>query len=230
MNETQQVMDRKRYAYGLDVVGQIAPSRHALLDIGCGPGTFLEVARERGWGVTGLEWNSWCVRRVRSMGIDVVEVPIEQTGFQAGSFSCVSAWSVLEHVLNPAAFLQRIHRVLCDGGALLVMVPNIESLLVRVLHERAATFCGEMHVNFFSADTLRQMLERCGFEVVICETFLTELGTVNNYLSFEDPYFGEAASVLDAVTPAWIHEKLMGSQLFAVARALPARPTVRTRE
>lgn len=219
VNETQRVMDRKRFEYGLDIIEPAAPGRRDLLDVGCGPGTFLEVARARGWSVTGIEWNRWCVQRLRGLGIEVVESALHESGLRPGSMTCVTAWSVLEHVLNPRQFLADVRGVLCDGGVLALMVPNIESLLVRILHEHAATFCGTMHVNFFGPSTLQMMLEQTGYEVVRCETFLTELGTINNFLAFEDPYFGDAASLIEEVTPAWIHHRKMGSQLFAVARA-----------
>ena len=47
---------------------------------------------------------------------------------------------------------------------------------------------------------------------------MTEIGTVNNYLTFEDPYFGEGQRVLDIVTPEYIHQKLMGYLLQVIAR------------
>ena len=223
MNETQQQMDRKRFDYGLDRVEQHVPKPRRILDVGCGPGTFLEVAREREWDVAGIEFNSWCVQRLGELGIEVFDVPIERAQIEPGSFSCVSAWSLIEHVLDPMRLFAEFRRVLSDGGVLMLMVPNIDSLLVRVMHEKAATFCGEMHVNFFSPQTLREALRRSGFETLVCETFLTEIGTVNNHLSFEDPYLGDAPPLLEAMTPAWIHNNLMGSQLFAVARVV-ARP------
>jgi hypothetical protein len=62
------------------------------------------------------------------------------------------------------------------------------------------------------------LLEGCGFEILELETILTELGSINNYLDFQDPYLGEAGPFFPDLTPEVIHDKLWGSRLLALAR------------
>jgi SAM-dependent methyltransferase len=188
------------------------------LDVGCGPGVFLEVARERGWRVEGLEFNAWCVERVRGLGIPVFGSPLEQADLSPGAYQCVTLWTVLEHIVEPRSFLQSIRRLLAPDAVLLVLVPNVDSLAVRMLHEKAVTFAGDSHVNHFSPATLGRLLESSGFAVADCETLLTEVGTINNYLSFEDPYFGDAPRVLDVVTPEYLHRNRLGYLLQVIAQ------------
>jgi hypothetical protein len=126
----------------------------------------------------------------------------------------------LEHIVEPRAFLESIRRLVSPDGVILVLVPNVDSLAIRVLHEKAVTFSGDSHVNHFGPATLARLLELSGFGVVDCETILTEIGTVNNYLGFDDPYFGEGQRVLDIVTPEYIHRKLMGYLLQVIARPM----------
>ena len=109
-------------------------------------------------------------------------------------------------------------RLLAPGGVLLIMVPNVDSLVIRILHEKAVTFSGDSHVNLFNADTLARLVESCGFAVLDCETLLTEIGTINNYLSFEEPYFGDAPALLEFLTPEYIHSRRLGYQLLMIAR------------
>jgi 2-polyprenyl-3-methyl-5-hydroxy-6-metoxy-1,4-benzoquinol methylase len=218
MNEIQMEMDRRKFNYGLDLIESFVPGKGRLLDVGCGPGVFLEVARERGWRVEGLEFNAWCVGRVRELGIPVVDSPLEQADLSAGAYQCVTLWTVLEHIVDPRQFLQSIRRLVAPEGVVLVLVPNVDSLAVRILHEKAVTFAGHSHVNHFSPATLTRLLESSGFAMADCETLLTEIGTLNNYLNFEDPYFGDGQSVLDVVTPKYLHEQRMGYLLQAIAR------------
>ena len=77
LNEVQMQMDRRKFEYGLDLIESLVPGRGRLLDVGCGPGVFLETARERRWTVQGLEFNAWCVERVRSLGIPITDSPLE---------------------------------------------------------------------------------------------------------------------------------------------------------
>jgi len=219
MNEIQMEMDRRKFRYGLDLIESFVPGKGRLLDVGCGPGVFLEVAAERGWRVEGLEFNAWCVERVRRLGIPVVDAPLEQADLPPGAFQCVTLWTVLEHIVEPRPFLQSIRRLVAPDGVLLVLVPNVDSLAILVLHEKAVTFSGDSHVNHFSAATLTRLLESSGFAVADCETLLTEVGTINNYLSFEEPYFGDAPSVLDFLTPAYLHDHRLGYLLQVIAGA-----------
>jgi 2-polyprenyl-3-methyl-5-hydroxy-6-metoxy-1,4-benzoquinol methylase len=223
MNEAQQELDRKKFAYGLDVIEEHVPERGRLLDVGCGPGVFLEVARERGWRVAGVEFNRWCLERLRGLEIEASDVPLEQAEEEPGSHECVTMFSVLEHIIEPGPMLAAAHRILVAGGVLLIEVPNIDGLASRLLHERSATFGGDSHVNFFNVRTLTRMLGGVGFEVLEAETLLTQLGTIDNYLSYEDPYFGQSERVLDFLTPEYIHGRMLGSRLLVLARARGAR-------
>jgi 2-polyprenyl-3-methyl-5-hydroxy-6-metoxy-1,4-benzoquinol methylase len=218
MNEVQMEMDRRKFNYGLELTESFVPNKGRLLDVGCGPGVFLEVARERGWRVEGLEFNAWCVERVRGLGIPVFDSPLEQADLSPGAYQCVTLWTVLEHIVEPRSFLQSIRRLLAPDGVLLVLVPNVDSLAVRMLHEKAVTFAGDSHVNHFSPATIARLLESSDFAVVDCETLLTEVGTINNYLSFEDPYFGDAPRVLDVVTPEYLHRNRLGYLLQVIAQ------------
>lgn len=218
MNEIQMEMDRRKFNYGLDLIESFVPGQGRLLDVGCGPGVFLEVARERGWRVEGVEFNAWCVERVRGLGIPVIDSPLEKADLPAGGYRCVTLWTVLEHIVEPRSILEFLRRLVAPDGVLLVLVPNVESLAVRVLHEKAVTFAGDSHVNHFSPSTLARLLESSGFTVADCETLLTEIGTINNYLSFEEPYFGDAEPVLDLLTPEYLHRQRLGYLLQTIAR------------
>jgi len=219
LNEFQLSMDRKKFQYGLDLIEEYTPQKGSLLDVGCGPGVFLQVARERGWQVHGVEFNSWCVQHLREMNIEVIDVPIEQATLPHDFYQSVTLWAVLEHIVDPENLLKDVHRALAPDGMLLITVPNIDSMANRILHERSTTFAGEAHVNLFSASTLARLLKKVEFELIECETLLTLLGTINNYLNYEDPQFGEGSPVLDFLTPEYIHQRMLGYFLLALARA-----------
>ena len=219
LNELNLSMDRKKFQYGLDLIEERMPPKGNLLDVGCGPGVFLEEARERGWHVHGVEFNSWCVQRLREMSIEVIDVPIQQATLPHDFYQCVTLWTVLEHVVDPENLLKDVHRVLAPGGVLLILVPNIDSLANRILHEESTTFSGEAHVNLFDVSTLTRLLEKVEFELIECETILTQLGTINNYLNYENPQFGEGGPVLDFLTAEYIHERMLGYLLLALAKA-----------
>jgi 2-polyprenyl-3-methyl-5-hydroxy-6-metoxy-1,4-benzoquinol methylase len=74
-----------------------------LLDIGCGPGFFLDVARAHGWQVSGVEISTSAAEYARhAVGLPVVTGSIESVALPRGSVDMVTMWDVLEHVPDPA--------------------------------------------------------------------------------------------------------------------------------
>ena len=215
-SDEQVDLDVRKFVYGLDLIEEHC-SGGRILDIGCGPGFFLQEARKRGWLVEGMEMNERCVERLQQLDIAVCTAPLEHSNLEPGSYDAVAMWEVLEHLRHPRQALEMVYQLLKPGGVLLVCVPNFASLVNRIMHEKGGTFAGYSHVNFFEAPTLKQIQEERGFAVVEMETVITELGTINNYLSFADPYLDSSEAALPLLTPSYIHENLLGSRLLSLA-------------
>jgi 2-polyprenyl-3-methyl-5-hydroxy-6-metoxy-1,4-benzoquinol methylase len=99
--------------------------RGRLLDVGCAEGAFLEVAREAGFEALGTELSSHgAARTALRLGIPVHCGELTSARFAAGSFSAVTLWHVLEHVVEPGETLAEARRILEPGGRLVVAVPN----------------------------------------------------------------------------------------------------------
>ena len=219
LNSTQVELDRKKFEYGLKCIEKFMPGKGTLLDVGCGPGIFLEEACKRGWSVQGLEFNKFCITRLRENNFKIIDLPIEEIPLQDNSIQCITLWDVLEHIHKPYDMLSKIFSLLEPDGILLVSVANVNALVNRILHQDASAFAGHAHVNFFSPETLNTFVNKIGFEILNFETILTELGTINNYLNYDDPYFGEAKPVFGFLTPEFIHENLLGKIILLVVRA-----------
>lgn len=101
-----------------------------LLDIGCGPGYFVEVATRCGWEAVGLETSAQQAQYAQTtLGLNVMACTPEQAGFPPGYFNVVAMYNVIEHVPNPRALLEQVHTVLRDGGLLVIQTPNQDSLV-----------------------------------------------------------------------------------------------------
>src|SRR5262249_49952367 len=71
-------------------------------------------------------------------------------------FRAITFWAVLEHVLEPKKFLEKAVALLEQGGLCFVLVPNMESLAVRVLGSRYR-YIYPQHLNYFTRECLMQM-------------------------------------------------------------------------
>lgn len=181
----QLALDREKFA---EILDELEPHRGEgrLLDIGTSIGLFLRLAHDRGWAGSGTEFGKRALVHARDeLGLDVVETPIEEL---EGEHDVVTVLSVLEHVNRPREFLGHVRRLLKPGGATYLIVPNVDSLACRVLHEEAATFDGRNHLLYFSPRTLTDLLEREGFEVVSTRTRVASLDPVLERLTYNAPY------------------------------------------
>ena len=204
LSERQLAMDRAKFGELLD---ELEPFRRdgRLLDIGCSIGLFLKLAEERGWRGRGIEFSDRArVYAQEELGLDVIDTPLEEAGYEDGSFDVVALNSVLEHLNEPRRMLAEIRRVLAPGGALYVITPNVDSLACRVLHERAATFDGRNHLVYFSPRTLTRLLEEQGFAVDHIATRVASLQPVLEWLAYRTPY--EGATLEDDALAGWIDE------------------------
>jgi 2-polyprenyl-3-methyl-5-hydroxy-6-metoxy-1,4-benzoquinol methylase len=152
-----------------------------LLDVGCGTGDFLQVARTRGWEVSGTEISPYAVKAATAAGLTVLEGEGWEAGSTArvvchltGALDVVTCWHVIEHASNPRRLIEEIHRVLRPGGWLVLATPNVEDHIFRAAYvlargRRPPLFEPnerEVHLFHFSARTLRTLVASAGFEVV----------------------------------------------------------------
>ena len=171
--EGREKMWRKR----LQLVERLSGGRRGrLLDVGAGIGTFLALARDKGWEVAGTEVSSSAISLARERhGLELREAQLEQSGLATGSFELITLWHVLEHVPSPAGTLREVHRVLAPGGMVVVAVPNdsnamlVPRRLKRFLTRKAfrryePVMPGEeVHLSHFHPAVLRRLLTRTGF-------------------------------------------------------------------
>jgi 2-polyprenyl-3-methyl-5-hydroxy-6-metoxy-1,4-benzoquinol methylase len=190
LSERQLELDRAKFE---EILDELEPYRGEgrLLDVGTSIGLFLRLALDRGWDAIGNEFGERARRVARErFDIDVTGAPLAELHVQAGTFDVVTLNSVLEHVNEPRRMLHDCAALLKPAGAMFVIVPNVESLACRVLHERAATFDGRNHLIYFSPRTLSRMLGTEGLDVVEMHTRIASLDPVLEWLAYDQPYSG----------------------------------------
>ena len=128
--------DKSRLEMYRSVIGNLEPKTPAgtWLDIGCGRGKWLRLAREGGYEAVGVDSNPAAIKECREGGFEVTDGDaLEFLREKADeSFAVVSAFHVLEHCpfeycLN---LVYQIARTLKRGGVLLIETPHAGNLLM----------------------------------------------------------------------------------------------------
>jgi len=163
LNVHSRVEERKHIAQQrIDQIEQFSETGR-LLEVGFGNGLMLEAAAARGWQVVGLELDQSCVNRMTDQGIPAYAGDLLDYTGESEPFDVIAMYSVIEHVLDPAAYLEKALSLLKTGGILVLRLPDTEatgppaSLIAHVYH--------------FNAHTIMVLLRRCGFEVVQIDSF-----------------------------------------------------------
>ena len=146
----------------------LPPDRRRLLDIGCGPGFFLETAMRRGWLASGIEPSRQAAAHARGLGVTVTEGFFNaQSAAMLGRFDAVHLNNVLEHIPDPAHLIGLAHGLLEPGGVICINVPNDFSPLQIAAMGAAGTndwwVAPPHHLNYFDFESLTALVSRLGF-------------------------------------------------------------------
>jgi SAM-dependent methyltransferase len=190
---------RQTYAF----IRRHAPVPGRLLDLGCGDGTILWLARRDGWEVQGVELYAEQTALVRdALGLDVETSDIMAYSGVPEVWDCVVLTHVLEHLPDPVAALRKIRELLKEGGVGVLEFPNIDAFDARLrrlleragVHRRhyASTYVPG-HVQEFCRASFAFAAERAGLALEVWETY-----AVNplKYALFRHVPIGNKARVL----------------------------------
>jgi SAM-dependent methyltransferase len=201
----------------LEAHGLIGGAR-SVLDVGCGEGRFLDVARAAGLRTAGVEISPGAARVAAGKGHQVFRQSVTGTPFGAGEFDLAVMWDILEHLDDPRSGLRNVAGALRPGGKIVVLTPMVDSVydllgvtLYRATREkfnRLVRMCwNHDHLFRFSRRGLSGVLEGLGFtDVRARRIFLLSLG--------RGAYAG------GALTPGWTSHARLNELLSTCGVAL----------
>jgi SAM-dependent methyltransferase len=199
------------------VSGGLPAGARSIIDLGCGPGTFLgtlERPVERALGIDiAAPQIAYAQDRYRRPGLEFRAGDV--TGLdRAERFDAAVSIEVVEHLRPEDAqpFLTSIYDLLEPGGTLVLTTPNYRSfwpVLEWMVSKIGPVDYLEQHINRFDRGRLRREVEQAGFIDVRCGTFYVI-----------SPFLAAVSRGLAELALRWERRllPLLGAELVLVAR------------
>ncbi len=134
------------------------------IEAGCGRGEFLSVLKEFPVEAWGMEHRADLAELASESGLNVFRgfTETEDMVLPGAPYDVFLSFNFLEHQPHPGVMLRCIRNNLTENGMGLITVPSLEYILQYDGYYELI----RDHIAYYTFETLRNLLEACGFEVL----------------------------------------------------------------
>jgi len=158
----------------VEVASRFVKDCENLLDVGCGDGIINHFISDRVKNIYGVDNSREMVKKSikRGLRVKLVDLDNDDFPFKTNYFDVITCLDVIEHVKNPNALLEKIHRILKKNGTLIIATPNIRfsnhlyELLLKGRFPKTSTDISQYdggHIHFFTFNDLIDLVKKNGF-------------------------------------------------------------------
>jgi len=134
-----------------------------ILDIGCGRGDYLKQMKGLGWNVLGIEPDAASAQLAKRGGVNIFNGTLDEADLDEESVDQITMQHVIEHLIDPLAYVKECHRMLKKGGRLVIYTPNLDSLGHRKFHKSWLALDPPRHLYIFSPQSLKSLFDKSPF-------------------------------------------------------------------
>jgi SAM-dependent methyltransferase len=142
-----------------------------LLDVGCGTGDRLDIFRQLGFDVFGVEISGSAEYAKEHLGLNVKQGDLFQAAYPDSFFDIITLHNVLEHTHNPQKVIGELHRILKKDGVIAIQVPNADCIQFKLFNQRWAAVDVPRDLYYFNIPLLKKILTKENLSVVNVDHF-----------------------------------------------------------
>lgn len=216
-------MNEHQYAaFGQSAFGTVSGSRisriqqyagNSILDVGCGPGLYLERLKGLGYEVAGADGNSIFLEQASKHSERVYPIDLDTDAlsrFPDVSFDTILLFDVLEHVRSDQTVLQDAARIARKN--VLVSVPAQLPDGMKNSQLVPASYVDPTHRRYYTFESLEQLLQQSGFRSYQIEPILRFTPVLYGIFPW---YYKHPLRVLERFLERFSDPKLLTSVWFA---------------
>ena len=152
------------------------PTNSNILDVGCGEGVFLGLAKKQGHHAIGIDFNQTALATAKSKGLEVYNYDLQELHKNvATNFDTVVFFHVIEHLDNLEQFFDDLAHLLPIGASLYFSCPSpirysqyLEPALL--VGQKEFWDYPPHHQTRWNQKAANQLLERMGWQLLTFET------------------------------------------------------------
>ncbi|MEZ5534904.1 MAG: class I SAM-dependent methyltransferase [Thiolinea sp.] len=152
------------------------PQYAQVLELGCSTGVMSQMMKQNCqahiFGVEKDPQAAWQAQRhCDYVFTEDLDEETSLDAFQFEKFDVITLVDVLEHLRHPEALLERLKPLMMEESTILLSVPNVAHASVRLelltgdFRYEEAGILDSTHLKFFTLQSLKNMLTRCGFVI-----------------------------------------------------------------
>lgn len=177
-----------------------------LLEVGCSYGFLLEEAESMFKSLTGTDFDSEALKRVKQLGYQGIQGGVDALPTDK-RYDLIVATGVIEHIYNPIEFVKQLSQYLSATGWIVLATPPMNSFWLKLQGKNWASFKIPEHVTYYDHHTLSELFRRCG-------------ATETTRLAYPQAYpLGMIGEKLGFSIPAWLakYNIWLPATMFAIA-------------
>ena len=138
-----------------EVSKAIGSENKKLLDVGCGDGNFVLMARKNGFDAWGIDKKPRISNKYISVGAIEIFKP-------SNKYDLITAFHVLEHLKNPLLSLSKLSGSLKNDGCLVFEVPLVGNWSERFLGKEYFAYFDKTHINLWQKQEWLGLIRKAG--------------------------------------------------------------------
>lgn len=134
------------------------------LDVGCGNGAFLRIAKDLGYSPIGLEPDDAAAQSGRDAGFDIRNGSLPNSGLPDAYFEQITLSHVFEHFHRPRDAAKEIFGLLKPGGRVWFSQPNLGAAGLKLFGRYWRGLEPPRHLSLYDVESFMNLLKNTGFE------------------------------------------------------------------
>jgi 2-polyprenyl-3-methyl-5-hydroxy-6-metoxy-1,4-benzoquinol methylase len=173
------VLEKRKFFQIKNFLNKSSPT---LLDIGCGGGTFLDVCKQNGWQVDGVDPSPSASKLIlENYNINIHQGDFNNIKFNK-TFDVITLWGVLEHMSDPISTIKKAKELLNEDGLIIFEVPSADCFMSKYL--KKYNFSPTRYIEsgrhniFFSKEIISQIVDKFKLKIEYIESNGLDIQTI----------------------------------------------------